>query len=171
MYVEGYNEGDGSLIGGSEENRPLIGKVKEALARTLESQGVELVDLIWRKEAPGMVLRFMVDKPGGVTVDECAHLNQMISRVLDAKDLIQERYTLEVSSPGLDRPLQTRRDFDREMGKLIRVKTRQPIEGDSAHVGILREVDRKMIVIEKKDGSRFAIAFDQVAGARLEVEF
>ncbi len=165
MNCEGY----------SEENRPLTSpltrKVREALAKTLESQGVELVDLIWRREAPGMVLKFLVDKLGGITVDECTHLNQMISRFLDAEGLIQERYVLEVCSPGLDRPLKTKRDFDRELGRLIRVKTRRPLEGGSAHVGTLREVDRKMIVIEKKDGMRLAIAFDQIASARLEVEF
>lgn len=149
---------------------PLIRKVREALAKTLESQGVELVDLTWRREAPGMVLKFLVDKLGGITADECVHLNKMISGFLDAKNLIQERYLLEVSSPGLDRPLKTHRDFVREVGRLIRVSTCQPIEGGSTHVGTLREVDRKMIVIEKKDGMRVAITFDQIASARLEVE-
>lgn len=157
--------------GCSEENRPLVRKVREALAKALEGQGLELVDLTWRREAPGMVLKFLVDKPGGITVDECADLNQMIADILDAKGLIQERYLLEISSPGLDRELKTKRHFDRELGRLVRVKTRRPIEGGSAHVGTLREVDRKMIVIEKKDGMRVAITFDQIASARLEVEF
>lgn len=84
----------------------------------MKNQNLDLVDIIYRYEGRGLVLRVLVDKPeGGITLDECAGLNNEISRILDEKDMLQQRYILEVSSPGLDRPLNSKNDFLRCINK------------------------------------------------------
>lgn len=150
----------------------VIDEVREAVSQTLEMEGVELVELSWRRFGRTMVLRFLVDKQGGITIDECGRLNQTIGEILDAKDLIQDRYTLEVSSPGLDRPLQTKRDFERNIGRKVKIFTKMaPTGTEQVQVGKLCEVDEQNIVIIGKDGTHKIVPLGAIQKAKLEVEF
>ena len=156
----------------SEENRPLAEVVRDAVADALPSQGVELVDLSFRREGSRMVLRLLVDKPGGITVDECTHLNQMIGEILDREDLIHDRYTLEVSSPGLDRPLVTKRDFERNIGRKVKITMDKAlIDREKIEEGKLCQVDDENIVIVGKNGTSKIIPLKGIKKAILEVEF
>src|SRR3990167_9523060 len=91
----------------------VVAHVRGLTEPLLAEQGVELVELMYRREGRGMVLRFLVHTPGGITLDRCAALNRALSDRLDAGGFLDEPYLLEVASPGLDRPLSTRRDFER----------------------------------------------------------
>ena len=143
----------------------------ERLRRLIESlvaeAGVELVDL----ELSGGRLRVFLDKEGGIKLDDCARMNRAIGDLLAARDAASGRYVLEVSSPGLDRPLKTARDFARCVGQKVRVARRRE-EGAAGGplVGVIRECIEGAVVLEV-DGARVEVALDAVASARLEIEF
>jgi ribosome maturation factor RimP len=111
-----------------------IEAVVEAL---LKSEGLELIDLEFRKEARGWVLRIFMDKPGGVTLDDCSEISREIGDQIEVNELIPHSYTLEVSSPGLDRPLKKEKDFLGSLGKLIQLSTSVSWEGQTFFKGIL----------------------------------
>jgi ribosome maturation factor RimP len=118
----------------------------------LTGQGYELVDLEWKNESGGWVLRFFIDKPGGVGLDDCADMSHLLSATLDVSDLIQPAYSLEVSSPGLDRPLRKESDFVRFVGKKAKIKTRRPIgESRRNFSGILLSAEAGIIRIDVGD--------------------
>ncbi|MBI4764067.1 MAG: ribosome maturation factor RimP [Deltaproteobacteria bacterium] len=118
----------------SKTNPERIESLVEAL---LKAEGLELVDLEFRKEARGWVLRIFMDKPGGVTLDDCSDLSREIGDQIEVNELIPHSYTLEVSSPGLDRPLKKEKDFLRSIGKMIQLSTKVPWEGQTFFKGIL----------------------------------
>lgn len=127
----------------------LISQLNEFIGGYLEEQGLDLVELIYRYEGKNLVLRVLADKPwGGITLDECAALNNQIGRLLDEKDLLPERYTLEVCSPGLDRPLVTRKDFSRCLNKAIKVFLNGPIEGKQELEGVINRVEDDTVHLE-----------------------
>jgi len=108
-----------------------------------------LVDLIYRYEGRALVLRVLVDRPqGGILLDECARLNNQISRVLDESNLLQTRYILEVSSPGLDRPLKTKYDFLRCTDKRVRFFLASPLNGKIELDGIIKDADDEAVHID-----------------------
>lgn len=129
--------------------------------------GVELVDL----EMGGGRLKVFLDKEGGIKIDDCARMNRAIGDLLAARDAASGRYMLEVSSPGLDRPLKTARDFARCIGEKVRVARHQEegVRGEPL-VGVIRECLEGAVVLEV-DGVRVEVALDAVASARLEIEF
>src|SRR5262250_150674 len=101
-----------------------VERVREIASRVAADRGLEVFDVQFRREAPGMVLRVQIDRPGpaasaeeSVSVDDCAHVSRDLSAILDVEDVVPTAYTLEVSSPGLDRPLRTARDFERFAGR------------------------------------------------------
>jgi len=115
----------------------------------LKSQDLVLVDLIVRYEGNMLALRVFADRPeGGITVDECARINKYIGNVLDEKDLISEKYILEVSSPGLDRPLKTKSDFLRCLGKKVVFFLKEPVYGKLELKGMITEVNDDAVKIE-----------------------
>lgn len=125
----------------------------QLVGKTLEGLGYELVDL--ERSAKGRLMRVFIDKPGGVNLDDCSAVSQHLSRVLTVENVDYDR--LEISSPGLDRPLRNERDFVRFAGLQARVKVRVPIEGQRNFVGVLRqaaggkvqlEVDGRMVTID-----------------------
>jgi len=103
----------------------------------LKAEGLELIDLEFRKEGRGWVLRIFMDKPGGVTLDDCSEISRELGDQIEVNELIPHSYTLEVSSPGLDRPLKKEKDFLRSIGKLIQLSTNVPFEGQTFFKGIL----------------------------------
>ncbi len=147
----------------------IIDRVALIAEEYLDERGIEIVEIIYRREQQGMVLRLVVDKPEGITVDECEEINNFLSLELDKQDIIQDRYVLEVSSPGLDRPIKTERDFERAMGKELEITTYERIDDRKAHEGRLLGMDKESIVIEK-DGVSIVIPKNKIALARLKIE-
>ena len=147
----------------------IIDRVKEIIASYLEENGIELVEIMYRREAPGMVLRLLVDTPEGVTIAECEALNNYLSETLDKDNVIEEHYTIEVASPGLDRPITTDRDFARSIDRQIDVTTYELIDGAKTHDGRLVGMDKENIVIEKA-GVSTVIPRAKIARARLRIE-
>jgi len=148
----------------------IIDRVKAAVNSLLISQKMELVDVEYRREPVGWVLRLFIDKQGGVTLDDCTRVSQEMARSLDVEDFIFNPYHLEVSSPGLDRPLKNERDFIRFCERRIRVKTIDPIGKQKSFKGKLRTCVEGRIEMET-DGGIVEIPLSNIARANLEVEF
>ncbi len=153
------------------EENVIIEKVGELVSPLLSEAGVELVDLTYRRETGGMVLRFTVDKAGGITIGECGILNRKIEAVLDETDPIEGSYTLEVQSPGLDRKLVKTSDFERTIGKDIFVVTYGPVENKREFTGKLKWVGEESIKIEFPAGGEVTIPRNMIAKAKLYFEF
>jgi ribosome maturation factor RimP len=114
-----------------------LDRMEPMVEALLKAEGLELVDLEFRKEARGWVLRIFMDKAGGVTLDDCSEISREIGDQIEVNDLIPHSYTLEVSSPGLDRPLKKEKDFLGSIGKLIQLSTSVSWEGQTFFKGIL----------------------------------
>jgi ribosome maturation factor RimP len=148
----------------------IVDRVREILEIYLKEHGIELIDIIFRREGAGLVLRVVADTADGITVSECTGINKFLSEVLDREDVIQDRYTLEVSSPGLDRPIKTDRDFERSMGKELEFTTFEAIDGRKTHEGVLIGMDKDNVVLER-DGVSTVIPRIKIALARLKIDF
>ncbi len=148
----------------------IIDRVKEIAEVYLKDHGIELIEIVFRREGPVLVLRIVADTASGITVSECTGLNNFLSEVLDREDVIQDRYTLEVSSPGLDRPIKTDRDFKRSMGKDLELTTFETIDGRKTHEGLLLGMDKDNVVIERQ-GISTVIPRSKIALARLKIDF
>jgi ribosome maturation factor RimP len=148
----------------------IIERVQGIVKPILEHEGMELVDIEYRREANGWVLRIYIDKEGGVTIGDCSIVSQAIDRVLDIEDFISNPYHLEVSSPGLNRPLKSEKDFKRYRNRVIKLKTFKPIEKRRNFKGRLIDFYEDQIEIEV-DGEIFRIPFKDVAKANLEIDF
>ena len=135
----------------------------------LLNEGMELVDIEYRRESKGWILRLILDKEGGVTLDDCTRVSQEVGRNLDVEDFIQTPYTLEVSSPGLTRPLKTEKDFMKYCNRLIKLKTVDPVENRRQFKGELLGVSQGQIEI-KVEKDVFQISLSNVAKANLEIE-
>jgi len=146
-------------------------KQVEAIALpVLEELGLDLVEIQYRREQSGWVLRLVIDNREGVSLDDCAAVSREIGQLLDIEDFIDQAYNLEVSSPGLDRPLKSMADFQRFTGRLARIKTSEPIDGEHVFIGRIMRTGGESIFLEV--GSReVKILYSQVTKARLEVEF
>ncbi|NMC74858.1 MAG: ribosome maturation factor RimP [Geobacteraceae bacterium] len=148
----------------------------EALARPLVSSlGMELVELEYKREGRQMVLRLYIDKEGGVTLDDCAAVSRELSAVLDVEDTIPGRYTLEVSSPGLNRPLKTRSHFEAYAGRLVKIRTFETLPDDAGNsrktfLGELLGMEGDLIRVKLREGQTASIPFAAVAKANLEFE-
>lgn len=153
------------------EENIILERVRELTSRLLSEAGVELVDLTYRRESGGMVLRFSVDKAGGITIGECGRLNRQIGAILDEANAIEEPYTLEVQSPGLDRKLVKTSDFERTIGKEIFVVTNGPVENKNEFTGKLKWVGEESIKIEFPSGDEINIPRNMIAKAKLHIEF
>ena len=153
--------------GGPADVEQRVARVAEPIAAAL---GVEVVAVRYAGTRAAGAVRITVDKPGGVTLDDCARLSRAVGHALDVDDPIEHRYTLEVSSPGLDRALETPRDYDKAVGRRVRVKTRPPWEGPKVVIGRLQHVDAEAIRIEAEEGER-TIPRSAIVQARLEVEW
>jgi ribosome maturation factor RimP len=143
----------------------------EALVRpVVESAGLELWEVTFRKEAGRKVLRVTVDRDGGIDVDTISEMSERLSRRLDLEDFGRGRYQLEVSSPGLERPLRQPRHFQRSLGEQVKVKTVEPVAGSKIHVGALVSADAEAIVIAT-DGGELRVPYANVASARTVFEW
>ena len=142
----------------------------------LDSMSFELVDIETRKSGRSLVLCLYIDKPGGVTLDDCAEVSRELSTVLDVEDCIPGRYTLEVSSPGLNRPLKKPADFERFAGRLVEIKTAELYQDEKGNrrktfLGLIQSVEDSSVLLKLKEGQLAHIPFDKIAKAHLEFEF
>jgi ribosome maturation factor RimP len=136
----------------------------------LTAKGMELVDVEYRKEGIGKVLRLFIDKPSGVSVEDCADISRELSTLIDINGVIDERYVLEVSSPGLRRPLKKLEDFKRFEGNLVLIKTKELIENRKVFKGYLKYSNDDGIEMDI-DGNIYSLSFSQINKANLEIDF
>lgn len=115
-------------------------------------------------------LRVVIDSEDGVNVEDCAAVSRQLSTLLDVEDFISQAYNLEVSSPGLDRPLRSTEDFERFVGDKVRIKTAEKVRGQKVHRGILQGMNDGNVVVEGESGERLNLPLGVIAEARLEVE-
>lgn len=125
------------------------GQCRTIIEDYLKARNLDLVELVSRFEGRDLVLRILVDKPqGGITIGECSSLNRDISRLLDERDIMTQGYTLEISSPGLDRPLKTRNDFMRCMNKPVHVFLNEMVENKLEWEGVITSVGEALVTLQ-----------------------
>ncbi|MBN9683394.1 MULTISPECIES: ribosome maturation factor RimP [unclassified Corallococcus] len=160
------------------ESKNIKQTVEEKAAALLDpivaNEGLELLDVEYVREREGWVLRLFIDKPGGrVGLDECSQVSRAVDPVLDVEDFIPQEYSLEVSSPGVNRPLKKPAHFERVKGQKVKVKTFGPL-GDPPRKnfsGTLTGVAADAISVDVEGGGAFIIPFKDIAKAHLEFEF
>jgi ribosome maturation factor RimP len=155
----------------AEEIRKEVQRRVEDIADSLlTDEGLELVDLEYRREGRRWVLRLFIDKEGGVTVENCATVSRELGDILDAKDAIPEAYVLEVSSPGLNRRVRKREDFSRFVGRKVEVRLTALRDGRRKMVGTILGVEGEAVVVAAPEAT-YTIALEDIARATLVYEF
>jgi ribosome maturation factor RimP len=156
----------------------VVEQVRLLAAQTAETYGLEIFDVQYRREASGMVLRIRIDRPGGgataeesVSVEDCARVSRDLSAIFDVEDVLPTAYTLEVSSPGLDRPLRRADDYRRFAGRQAKIVVREKVDGQMFFKGRLGGVEDNDVLIEGEDGRRHRVPLAVITRANLEVEF
>jgi ribosome maturation factor RimP len=137
----------------------------------IESMGFELCDVEYQKEYGDWVLTFYIDKPGGVTIDECEEVSRAIEPILDEADPIESEYVLSVSSLGIDRPLKKDRDFERAMGTELEIKLYAPQGGKKQWIGTLTAYDADSFTVETESGETLAVKKKDCALVRPNIRF
>src|SRR6266850_8061596 len=156
----------------------IVEHVRELAARVAGTHGLDIFDVQFRREASGMVLRIRLDRPGpaataedSVGVDDCARVSRDLSAVLDVEDVVPTAYTLEVSSPGLDRPLRHANDYRRFAGRRAKLVMREKVDGQGFFRGKLGGLDGTDVLIEADDRKTHRVPLEVITRANLEVEF
>lgn len=144
-----------------------IGELAEQVA---DLMGMEVVLVEIKGGGNHSIIRAFIDQPGGISLNDCEHFSKKLSILLDVEDLIPFSYRLEVSSPGLDRPLVKEKDFQRFVGKTARVRTRLPIEGQRNFRGKIAGATEGRLALETDAGKQLAIALTDIEKAALEAE-
>ncbi len=148
---------------------PWLGEVEAIASPLLDQLGLILVDLEWRREGRRRALRFFVDKPGGVGVDDCERFSRQAGDILDVSGVVPESYDLEVSSPGLDRQLRKDREFRWAMGRVIRCWVSKAVDGRTEFTGRLMEVAPDALTLEEPGGGLVGVPRSLLTRARLEL--
>ncbi len=146
-------------------------KTEALLLPIVEEKGYELVDVEYVKEGSNWYLRAYVDKEGGITINDLEAVSRKLSDLLDEEDFISDAYILEVSSPGLGRPLKKDKDFDRSIGEEIEIHLYRSIDGNKQYVGLLKSYDKETITIETEDGDEINVDRTNVSLVRLTIDF
>jgi len=149
-----------------KKENDVIAKTWELAEPLCTAEGLELVHVEYQRETGGRILRVYIDKPGGVTVDDCAAVSNQLSDILDIKLETEHPYTLEVSSPGLNRPLSKLNDFKKFAGKTARIKTAYPVNGQKNFKGILRGVMDDNIMLQTQTET-VVIPYKEIIKSRL----
>lgn len=146
-------------------------KVRGIAKPIVDSLGYELIDVEYLAGGNRAKLRLFIDKEGGVTLDDCEKASRYVGYALDVEDPMSTSYVLEVSSPGLDRPLKKPSDYERYKGRLVKIKTKVPVNDQMLFIGRLSGIINEKVKI-KLDGEKdLSISLDDISSARLEVEF
>lgn len=154
-------------------SQPVIDRLHEVISPILWSLGLELIDVVCVGRGPRSVVRVLVDKSGGVTITDCEQAHKALGPALDVADPFPHAYTLEISSPGLDRPFQRTQDYQRAIGKQVNLKLRQPLEGQWRITGELKQVDEALVVLEigtHRSPQAIQLSRDSIAEAKLVVK-
>jgi len=155
------------------EVKPTREDIIALIEPVLEAQGLDLVDLEFARLGSRWLVRIYMDREGGVTLQDCSDMSRLIGDILDVNDLPPGPYNLEVSSPGLDRPLKREKDFIKYKGKQAKIRLREKLDGSrnfrGVLAGIVEEGGRKFVVLEA-DGKEFRLPMDQILKANLEYE-
>lgn len=144
--------------------------VEALVGPVVKASGLELWEVSFRGEGGRSVLRVSVDREGGVDLDTIAAVSERLSRRLDLEDFGPRGYTLEVSSPGLERPLRTPGHFGRSVGQKVKVKTKEPVSGSKVHEGALVSADAEAIVVAS-EGGELRVPYADIASARTVFEW
>ena len=148
---------------------PVTQSVIELIEPGLLAKGLELVDVEFKKEGKNWVLRVFIDKEGGVTLEDCQKISGLVGDLIEVEEVIEPAYTMEVSSPGLNRVLKKEKDFIRFSGKKIGVQCHAPLNGRKKFTGILKDFKNQSIRLEV-DGQLQIISINRVAKANLVIE-
>ena len=154
----------------SMEREEIIKKTWELAEPVVLAQGLELVDVEFQRERQGWVLRIYIDRPGGVTLGDCVKVSEILSDLLDAKDFIHHSYHLEVSSPGLDRPLKKAEDFNRFAGDKVKIQLKEPLSGRRNFTGLLRGLEGDEVLVEI-EGKIYRLPREKIKKAHIKYEF
>src|SRR5437762_8422304 len=146
-------------------------RIRRLIEEVVESQGYELVEAEFKGAGKSSVLRIFIDKVGGVSHRDCELVSEQVGTVLDVEDLIPSSYTLEVSSPGLERKLVKESDYTRFDGKLARIQTRIPLNQQKVFRGRLQGLQDGKVLLELPDGNILEIPLDVIQEARLEFDW
>lgn len=156
----------------------VVGQIRTIAGRVAAGFGLEIFDVQFRREAPGMVLRVQIDRPGpaateqdSVSVEDCAKVSRDLSAILDVEDVVPTAYTLEVSSPGLDRPLRGAADYARFAGRSAKIVTREKVDGQTFFKGRLAGVDGDAVLLDGEDRKRHRLSLGLITRANLDVDF
>lgn len=156
---------------GSWQRPPeVVERIRTVAEPILAERGLELVEVEFQREGRGWILRLYMDRAGGVTLGDCQQVSEELGDHLDVEDLIDHPYHLEVSSPGLDRPLTREADFLRYAGKAVRITTHEAVEGQRNFRGRLAGLEDGMVLLDLAEGRRVRIPRGLIAKARLEIE-
>ena len=147
-----------------------IDALTSLLEPVVNDMNMELVELQYRREASGWVLRLIIDKEQGISLDDCADVSREVGRILEVEDPIEHAYRLEVSSPGLDRPLKKEGDFDRFKGRQAKIKLLEPLDGQWVFVGRIEGMRDAAVWLATEKGTA-RLPLNKIAKARLVVEF
>ena len=145
-------------------------QTEKLLEPVVADLGFELVDVEYVKEGGTWYLRAYIDKPGGITVDDCETVSREFSDKLDEADFIEEAYIMEVSSPGLGRPLKKEKDFKRSIGKEVEIRTYRPIDREKEFYGVLKAYDENSVTIDCEEEER-TFQKAEIALIRLAFDF
>jgi ribosome maturation factor RimP len=152
------------------KTQSIVKQVESLVVPILEEMGYELVDVDYVSSYGRWILRLFVDKEGGVTIGDCARISEELGDLIDVKEFIRHEYNLEVSSPGLDRPLRKEKDLSRALGKRIKVRMATPLEGRRNFTGVLLRYGDGVLHLEV-DGQKVDLSWPDVAKANLIYEF
>ena len=153
-------------------------RIRTVAERVARAYGLEIWDIQNRRETHGQVVRILIDRPGpaatpeeSVGIEDCEKVSQEISTILDVEDPLPFTYTLEVSSPGLDRPLRNLEDYRRFEGRRAKVVVAEPVDNQTAFDGRLKGVDGEVVLLEGAKGRIHRLPYERITRGRLEVEF
>ncbi|HIW84295.1 MAG TPA: ribosome maturation factor RimP [Candidatus Dorea gallistercoris] len=146
-------------------------KTEQLLQPIVDEYGFELVDVEYVKEGSTWYLRSYIDKPGGISIDDCEKVSRRLSDLLDQEDFIEDAYIMEVSSPGLGRPLKKEKDFKRSLGEEVEVKTYRMIDKQKEFTGILKDYDEDTVTITLADETEKTFDKGDIALIRLAFDF
>ena len=146
-------------------------KVKELLEPILLYEGIELVDIEVKKQKNGHLLRIFIYKTGGINIDDCENVSEQLSRILEVEDIFPGKYLLEVSSPGLDRPLKTQKDFKRCIGELVNVEIDEDEKNKRIFGKVIDVTDSSVVLAINKEKESFEISFEKIVKASIEIRF
>ena len=148
-----------------------LGRTREIIERVVYSEGLELVDVELKGGPNRCILRIYIDKPTGVTHQDCEVISDQVGSLIETEDLIVGSYILEVSSPGLTRKLTKESDYQRYVGRLVRIQTRDPLQGKKNFRGTLRGLEGDQVVVELEGSQSVRIPFQSISKSNLDFDF